>query len=735
VGTLKTRLLTTALLVAAPLLAGRTIPRPEAPASALAALSEKAFFLGREYFVERSGRAQLVVEADRADLGPAFTWLLFDARNPAQSERKAGAFNFVAGQGFVSSALVVRLGGCSYTALGHRTQTRWIVEGGIPAAEAVWWAGGVRVTERIHATAREGVFVRSILLDGRGLGGPDCASLVLGLPAPADVAEAGIVAGPAKGARIALVVRGAAPAVADPRTGTIEAGPFAVRPGAATRVDTLLVARIGPGVPADELALLHSLRTGPLEPVEDRTRADWARDSRVSTPDATVAGIFDKARFGLPGMVADDGSIDAGIFEYGLQWVRDTSNTTLGLLQAGRFELARATLERLLTKMVRDDGTPMAEGRFEPPDMEELDEMGELMNVVLAYRNWTGDDSLVREHRAQLLALVERPLGPRFRDADGLVHGRREYWERTLDDAYEFVYQTYLVLGLRDAAELAGPLGAGDRAPAWRAQAERTLEAMLHHPRKALVDRGALIKRRALDGTLVDELVGHRGHRADAPNATETHRRIEPDAEMALPIALGIVDPRSDLARRTLDRLEELWNARWSDGGYDRYNTESEPDTPGPWPFATAFILRAQHEAGLFERSRRSLEWLDTVQGGRTGAWFEEIPSTRSAEGGCALIPWTSGEVTLFVVHHYLGVGFENGAPVIRPALYPGSPPVSADLRFREGRLRLLVDGSGPALAAKVDGAPVAVGADGAVRLPADFKGGLVEIRCAGAGR
>ncbi len=55
----------------------------------------------------------------------------------------------------------------------------------------------------------------------------------------------------------------------------------------------------------------------------------------------TVREIYDKARFGLRAMVADNGVMDAGIFEYGAQWVRDTSNTLLGLVHAGHFELAR----------------------------------------------------------------------------------------------------------------------------------------------------------------------------------------------------------------------------------------------------------------------------------------------------------------------------------------------------------------------------------------------------------
>ena len=183
------------------------------------------------------------------------------------------------------------------------------------------------------------------------------------------------------------------------------------------------------------------------------------------------------------------------------------------------------------------------------------------------------------------------------------------------------------------------------------------------------------------------------------------------------------------LARRTLDHLEELWNTRWSDGGYDRYHTSGQPDQPCPWSFATTFILRAQHDAGLYDRSRRSLEWLNTVQGGRAGAWFEAIPSIRPQQRTCGILPWTSGEIALFVVHHYLGVRFEAGAAVIRPALYPGSPPVTADLRFRKGRLRLAIDGGGPIVEVLVDGRKTAVSPDGSVRLPMNYRNGSIVLR------
>jgi len=247
-----------------------------------------------------------------------------------------------------------------------------------------------------------------------------------------------------------------------------------------------------------------------------------------------------------------------------------------------------------------------------------------------SYRDWTGDDSLIRTYRERLVALVERPLKPEFRDACGMVHNRREFWERTLNDAFELAYQTYVILGLRDAAALAEPLGVPDRAARWQAEADRIQQAMLSHPKFRLVEEGRLIKQRAVNGNWV-KAVRFPAAAADVPLKTEQTNLPEPDATMALPVAFGLVDAKSAMARKTLDELEKLRNARWTGGGYERYHSSGQCDQPGPWTFASCFILRAQHEAGLFERSRSTLEWLNTTQGGRTGAWFCAPPSTPAA--------------------------------------------------------------------------------------------------------
>jgi hypothetical protein len=693
-------------------------------------LNKLSFFHGREYYVLRSGRARMVVQADRADLGPALTYLLFDARDASQSRRKEGAINFDAATGWTHSALEVKLGGFAFTALGHRTETRWRMIDGCPTVEAVWWAGGVHVTERIAALGDRGTFLRTIFLDAASLTGGDAVTLRLRMPPGRRSRDDGLLLWEDANTRLGLTVLGDSPRRMDWARNTLEIGPLSLRPDRQVSVEALLLVDI-PRADGQAMAdRAKELLADQAAKEKSITRARWALASSVATQDRTVQEIFDKSRFGLLGMIADDGTMDAGLFEYGAQWVRDSSVTALGALHSGHFELARGTLERLLSKMITKDGVTMIAGGYDSPDLEQFDQMGELLHLLRAYRDWTGDDSLVRRHRALLLTMIERPLLPQFRDETGMVHNRREFWERTFRDAYELAYQTYLVLGLREAAELAPSLGAEDRAASWRKEADRTLQAMLSHPTRSLVQDGRLIKRRNVTGEVADDPASFPGLLPDAPLRTERHHRLMPDSSLALPIFLRIVDPRCHLARCTLDDLEGLWNTRWSDGGYDRYNTTSEPDQPGAW-FTATLILRAQHEAEMWNRSRRCLEWLNTCPGGRAGAWFEQIPSNRSQMKTCGIIPWASSDLAVFVVRHYLGVSFENGQPIIRPALFPNSPPVSANLRFRRGRMRLDIDGGGPVLRAWLDGKELKPDPDGTLRLPRQFEGGTVVIHAA----
>ena len=685
-------------------------------------LRNRGFFHGREYFMVRSGRLQWIMQADRADLGPALTGYLLDADYIPQNSKRQ-AYNYTDTDGVTSSVLEVvsRKSGFAFRAYGEQTRVRWIQEAGIPMVEATWWADGVRVVERVAGLAENTTIRRTIALTGGNLHGDEQYSLRLRLPVGNAIATNRALMVTYRSCPQALAVAGDTPLTTDAARGLVEVGPVTVSPGKTVTVDTFLLALIpantaAPGDFEKQIARVVNDPKRLFQATQDR----WMLASRVETDDALVREVFANTRSILPAIASDKGTVRVGPFQYAAEWVRDNSQFSLGLTASGQFEQARAVLEHCLRDMLTTNGTTMIGGGFDSPDREQFDQTGELLLALRWYVDFSGDPSLVSTYRDKLLALIERPL--RFRDATGLVHNRREFWEQTMNDAYELAYNTYVIVGLREAAVLAVPLGAEDRKPRWLKEANAVQAAML----KSLVHNGAFIKRRNVTGEIAERLVDPSGAQ-DVPSMNVNHHHISPDATMALPMALGLVAPHSALASNTLDEVEKLRDLQWWGGGYDRYDSTSQINTPGPWGIAGALILRGQHAAGLLDRSRRTLEWFRNVQGGNAGLYYEEIPLIAgSQQNWIGLVTWPSGELPFFIVRHYLGVEFDGGTVVIRPQLYPGSPPVKADLRFRKGRLNLEIPGPGPHAFVEVNGQRVATDQDGAIRLPPGFAGGTV---------
>ena len=224
-----------------------------------------------------------------------------------------------------------------------------------------------------------------------------------------------------------------------------------------------------------------------------------------------------------------------------------------------------------------------------------------------------------------------------------MVHDRREYWERTLEDGFELTYQVYVALGLRCGAALAGPLGAKDRVQRWNRASDRIVRATFSHPTLALVEDGRLLKRRSVSGEPV-RYVRAPAAVPDTPMATEQVHFAEPDASVALAIALEFRRCRfAACARyagrvgRPLERAMVWWRLR---------EISLERRAGRARPLALCYLLylagRSTMPGCLIVAGER-WEWLNTVQGGRTGAWFEEIPIIRSQAPHAGILPWNSG--------------------------------------------------------------------------------------------
>ncbi|NBW87586.1 MAG: hypothetical protein EBR23_12400, partial [Planctomycetia bacterium] len=355
----------------------------------------------------------------------------------------------------------------------------------------------------------------------------------------------------------------------------------------------------------------------------------WGRVARVDPGEPALAHLFQVSVAGLRAAVAASGKMDGAIWQYNLEWVRDQSMVAAAAAMAGLTDPAAGDpaprlLERILERSIDAHGGTVDSSRLRPAELAELDQNGELLHALWIHWVWTGDAGLIRKNLPKLVRIAEYLQRPEFVDPDsGLLHNSREYWERDphfgVRDGFENSYQLWTIVGFNALADMLEEVG-GD-APAarrWREAAGKLQTAFLSHPRHALIERGTLVKRRLPDGAVQRRLEppNRAGLPPGMPLSTERENFCDPDTASVLPIIHGVVDPQGPVARATLDAMEALWNQRWSGGGYGRYDVTSESDSPGPWPFPSLFVARANLVAGNHDRVWRTLRWLAEVPGG-----------------------------------------------------------------------------------------------------------------------
>lgn len=437
-------------------------------------------------------------------------------------------------------------------------------------------------------------------------------------------------------------------------------------------------------------------RKAQIAPAEDE---GWRETAVCRFPEPALERFFSTAKFGLRAAVASSGKLDGGIWQYNLEWVRDQAFIAMALAMSGQFEAARTILDRLLPEFVSGDGATMDSSRLRSWEESEFDQNGVLLFALEAYVNWTGDASLLARHREKIAKAADFPLRRVFLHKEsGLLSNRREFWERHgaygIRDGMELAHQLFVSMGLASAARLFRRMGEARKAAAWERAADRLKKAALGRGRFSFVRDGRLVKRLDTDGRVQAEISPPPGSRlpAEAPLFEKGRHLLNPDTSTALPIAWEFIDPAGPVARRTLRSLETLWNQRWTGGGYGRYHVTSEPDSPGPWPFPSLFVARASFEAGNDRNVRRVLDWLGRVQGSRAGSWFEFYgPRPVPPYPQVGIVPWVWGEMLFLVIHHMLGVRPSEKTLRFRPRLLHGLPWVKASLRFRGGRLDILV--------------------------------------------
>jgi GH15 family glucan-1,4-alpha-glucosidase len=421
----------------------------------------------------------------------------------------------------------------------------------------------------------------------------------------------------------------------------------------------------------------------------------WKNAANMSSANQMLNNYFDASRFQLHAAVSKNGVVDASIWQYNREWVRDHSFMTIGLILSGEFELAKVLLERLITDFVSNEGDCIDSSEIRHSDEVELDQNGTLIYTIKTYVLWTGDIELVKKYWDKIVKIVEFPLKEVFRHKEsGMFFNSREYWERHslygIKPGIELMYQVFPSIGLNSAATLARLVNKNERAEIWDKEAARLKKAILTHPKFSLVDKRGFIKRLDIDGTVQETITPAEdaGLPQGVPLADNINHLLNPDTCTAMPIVYGFVPADSDVAKATLQNLETIWNQRWDDGGYGRYHFASEPDSHGAWPFASLFLARAYVETGEFEKVWKILDWLNTIPGAISGSWFEMYgPRISPPYAQVGITPWTWGEMIMLFVSHILGIQPEEENIRIRPRLFNGLKNIEGNLPVRKNRL------------------------------------------------
>ncbi len=423
----------------------------------------------------------------------------------------------------------------------------------------------------------------------------------------------------------------------------------------------------------------------------------WENVTSASFGMPLLDHYFNASRVQLPAVISNTGKVDGSIWQYNREWVRDQAMMTVGLTLSGHHEIARRMIGRLFEEFVTDEGDTVDSSEKRHPDEVELDQNGVLLYALKNYVLWTGDNEIIFQNWNKIVSTAEFPLKNIFlHQPSGLLANQREYWERHrahgVERGIELAHQLWVSLGLFSAAELARMVSRPAEAEGWERRADWIRHSMLNHAQYGLVDERGFIKRRKLDGSVQESLepLPEAGLPEGAPLSSSGVHLLNPDASASLPIAFGFIPPGSPVASKTMSHLETLWNQSWEDGGYGRYHSSSEPDSPGAWPFPSLFIARACTETGEYQKVWRVLEWLDTLPGAMAGSWFEFYGSRLAPPfPQVGITPWTWAEMLILLCHHIIGIQPEREHLRIRPKLLPGIKRIRALFPLRKGRINL----------------------------------------------
>jgi hypothetical protein len=679
---------------------------------------------GSEYYFLGNGLITVAVQAVRSiDAGTHCGLLVM---SPEHFGRKASTFLYHPERGLQNSLFTMIVNGTGYTPRPDDSRITWVYPDAIPTVVLEWNADACAIREELFCPISEPALIRTITIRNMSTNPAKALAYCSLYPNLMLFDEYAV----------------------DRKRMTLSAKGFSemhmFSPDSTRIGDRQLYFDLGELGPNASMSVTIILTVGQareefekksIESLKKETSMYWHSVARFNSNNESYNHLYHTSVTSLRAAVARSGKMDGGIWQYNLEWVRDQSMVAAACSMMGRTDIAESLLRRILTYSIDEQGGTVDASRTRPPETMELDQNGELLYALWMHWSWSGSDSLIREHWSKIQLIADYVLKPVFRDpAIGLLKNSREYWERDaafgVKEGYELTYQMWNIIGLDKAAAMAELMNATQDVRRWHDASMLMKSSFLSHPKYSLVYENRFIKRRGADGVpqLTFEPKNRKSMPPGMPLNIETVSYCDPDSANVLPIAFELVDPKGELAANTLRSIERLWNQRWTIGGYGRYDVSSEPDSPGPWPFATLFVARALLEAGNDDLAIRALQWLATVEGSSAGAWFEfygDRPVPPLPPVG--IVVWTWAEVVTFFLHHMLGVRPSPNELVIRPKLLKGVDAIDATVMVHGAAITVTVRRTEKVVHALVDGVRMPL-EHGMLRLPHAALARTIEI-------
>ncbi len=466
----------------------------------------------------------------------------------------------------------------------------------------------------------------------------------------------------------------------------------------------------------------------------------WNAKGSMVTGNKEFDALWNVSKTSLRSVLGNNARMDAGVWEYCMEWVIDHMWAAIGFLRAGFVDEARLLFENNLQHAIGFDGRTIESSRWFGYDYTELNQNGSLVHSLWEYLCWTGDFELARKNWDKIKLCAEFPLQKVFYDKRArMVHNKREFWERNdthgIEDGFEMAYQFWIIMGLEKGAEIADVLDDKATARKWRAKSREMKDSFLNDPTFKMIEDGRLIKRRRRNGEWQKLCTppNRSTMPPGSPLSTDQKNEFDPDTVTMFPIIFGLIDPKSDLARRTLESVDTLWGQQWEGGGYSRYNSHSEPDPPAAWPFNSVMVARAHAEAGNDDKVWRVLDWLTNLPTGKSGSWFEHLGSSITPPAPpVGIVGWVWYEIMALYTQQIAGFRPELNNLVVNPHLLTGIDDLRATFIVRKIPVTLHVVRTKGDSSARVNGKNIVV-KDGAIKIPYPSQGTLtIEFNIAG---